>query len=49
MVLRWVASALPETEKWFRRIMGREPMWMLKSCLENRAENKGVARERTAG
>ena len=49
MVLRWVASALIETEKSFRRIMGYEQLWMLKSCLDNPAESEGVARQRKTG
>jgi transposase-like protein len=49
MVLRWVASALLETEKSFRRIMGCEQLWMLKSYLDNPAEREGVARTRKAG
>ena len=49
MVLRWVASALIETEKSFRRIMGFEQLWMLKSYLDNPAESEGVALERKAG
>ena len=49
MVLRWVASALIETEKSFRRIMGCEQLWMLKSHLDNPAESEGVATERKVG
>ncbi len=49
MVLRWVASALLETEKSFRRIMGCEQLWMLKSYLDSPADSKGAARERKAG
>jgi transposase-like protein len=49
MLLRWVASALIETEKSFRRIMGWKQLWMLKSCLDNPAESEGVAQERKAG
>ncbi len=49
MVLRWVASALLETEKSFRRIMGCEQLWMLKSYLDSPVECEGVARERKAG
>jgi putative transposase len=49
MLLRWVASALIETEKSFRRIMGCEQLWMLKSYLGNPAESEGVAQERKAG
>ena len=49
MVLRWVASALIETEKSFRRIMGWKGLWMLETVLDNPAENKEVAQERKAG
>ena len=49
MVLRWVASALIETEKSFRRIMGYEQLWMLNTHLDNPSESEGVARERKAG
>ena len=49
MVLRWVASALTETEKSFRRIMGYEQLWMLKTHLDNPSESKAVARERKTG
>ncbi len=49
MVLRWVASALLETEKSFRRIMGWKQMWMLKSYLDDPAESNGIAQERKAG
>ncbi len=49
MLLRWVASALIETENSFRRIMGWKQLWMLKSYLDNPAESEGVAREREAG
>ncbi len=48
-MLRWVASALLETEKSFRRIMGCEQLWILKSYLDNAAEGEGVARERKTG
>lgn len=49
MVLRWVASALMETEKSFRRIMGYEQLWMLKTHLDNSSESEAVAQERKAG
>ena len=49
MALRWAASALIETEKSFRRIMGCEQLWMLQSYLDNPAESQGVAQERKAG
>ena len=49
MVLRWVASALIEAEKSFRRIMGYEQLWMLKTHLDNPSESEAVARERKTG
>jgi transposase-like protein len=49
MLLRWVASALIETEKSFRRVMGWKQLWMLESYLDNPAESEGVAQERKAG
>ncbi len=49
MVLRWVASALIETEKSFRRVMGYEQLWMLKSYLDSPPESEEVAQERKAG
>ncbi len=49
MLLRWVASALIETENSFRRIMGWRQLWMLESYLDNPAESEAVARERKAG
>ena len=49
MLLRWVATALIETEKSFRRIMGYEQLWMLKSYLDDSAESGEVAQERKAG
>lgn len=49
MLLRWVASALIETEKSFRRIMGWNQLWMLESYLDNPAESSGVAQERKVG
>lgn len=49
MVLRWVASALLETEKSFRRVMGHEQLWMLQSYLDNVAETEDLAHERKAG
>ena len=49
MLLRWVATALIETEKSFRRIMGYEQLWMLKSYLDSPPESEGVAQERKAG
>ena len=49
MVLRWVASALIETEKSFRRVMGCEQLWMLKSYPDGPPESEEVAQERKAG
>ncbi len=49
MVVRWAASALIETEKSFRRIMGCEQLWMLKSYLDSPPESEAVARERKVG
>jgi transposase-like protein len=34
MVLRWAVTALVETEKHFRRIMGYKQLWILKSYLD---------------
>ena len=49
MVLRWVASALIEAEKSFRRIMGWETLWMLESYLNSPPKSDGVAQKRKAG
>jgi transposase-like protein len=50
MVLRWAASAYLATEKQFRRIMGHEQLWMLKSHLDqNQDEAATVAAERKVG
>jgi transposase-like protein len=49
MVLRWAASAYLETEKRFRRIMGHEQLWMLKSYLDRKEEAATVAAERKVG
>jgi len=46
MALRWTATALVETETHFRRIMGHEHLWMLKSYLDSGAE---VESKRKAG
>ncbi len=49
MVLRRVASALIETEKSFRRIMGYQQLWMLASHLDSPPESEEFARERKTG
>jgi len=46
MVLRWAATALVETEKRFRRIMGYKQLWILKSYLDGAPQ---VASARKAG
>ena len=49
MVLRWAASAYLGTEKRFRRIMGHEQLWMLKSYLDQNEEAATVAANRKVG
>ena len=49
MVLRWAASAYLATEKSFRRIMGFEQLWMLKSYLDQNEEAATVAAQRKVG
>jgi len=49
MVLRWAASAYMATEKSFRRIMGHEQLWMLKSYLEEHQEAATVAVRKKIG
>jgi transposase-like protein len=49
MVLRWAASAYLATEKRFRRIMGHEQLWMLKSYLDRNEEAAAVAAQRKVG
>jgi transposase-like protein len=44
MVQRWAATALVETEKHFRRIMGYKQLWILKSYLDG-AEPVASARK----
>jgi hypothetical protein len=46
MVLRWAATALAQTEKHFRRIMGYKQLWILKSYLNGEEQ---VASARKAG
>jgi putative transposase len=45
MVLRWAASAFLDVEKRYRRIMGHEDLWTLKSILDDKKvdEKKEVA------
>ena len=49
MVLRWAASAYLATEKSFRRIMGHEQLWMLKSYLDQNEEAATVAAKKKVG
>ncbi len=49
MLLRWVASALIETEKSFRRIMGWKQLWILQTYLDNPTDSEEVAQERKVG
>ena len=49
MVLRWAAAAYLATEKRFRRIMGYEQLWILKSYLDRDEEAATVAAHRKVG
>ena len=49
MVLRWAASALVETEKNFRRILGYQQLWMLKAYLDESDQGSVVVNERKVG
>jgi transposase-like protein len=49
MVLRWAANAYLATEKSFRRIMGFEQLWMLKSYLDENQQAATVAAQRKVG
>ena len=49
MVLRWAASAMLATEKRFRRIMGYQQLWILKSYLDQDETAEAVAAQRKAG
>ena len=49
MVVRWAATALVETEKRFRRIMGYQQLWILKSYLDRPQTNEDLGAERKAG
>ena len=49
MVLRWAAGAYLATEKQFRRIMGHEQLWMLKSYLDRNQETATVAAQKKVG
>lgn len=43
MVRRWVAAALLDMEKRFRRIMGYQQLWILETCLEELVKENSLA------
>ncbi len=47
--IMWAATALVETEKHYRRIMGYEHLWVLKAFLDESGEQKEIAKQRRAG
>ena len=49
MVLRWAATALLETEKNFRRIMGYQQLWMRKAFLDEPGTDQNIASNRKVG
>jgi hypothetical protein len=49
MVLRWAAAAYLATENRFRRIMGFEQLWILKSYLDRDERAATVAAEPKVG
>lgn len=49
MVVRWVGTAMLDSEKGFRRVMGHEQLWMLKSVLDSPPAKETVAAARAAG
>ncbi len=42
MALRWAATALLDTEKNFRRIMGYQDLWQLKAWLDDLEQNEAM-------
>jgi len=46
MALRWAATAMLETEKSFRRIMGYQQLWILKSYLDAEESAAAVAAQK---
>ena len=50
MALRWAATAMLEGEKRYRRILGYNHLWILKSFLDgSNTDGKSVAEGRKAG
>jgi transposase-like protein len=49
MALRWVAAAFDAVSKGFRRIMGHEYMWMLKTALDEPGRDQTLVQEALAG
>ena len=48
MAMRWAASALLETEKSFRKIMGHGQLWMLKAHLDEPVVDEPIAQKKKA-
>ena len=49
MALRWAAAGFAETEKNFRRIMGHQQLWMLKSFLDEEIKDGQLENQRKIG
>ena len=49
MAQRWAAAAFVQTEKHYRRIMGYEHLWVLEAFLDEPADQKEIAKKRSAG
>ena len=49
MVVRWSATALLETEKHFKKIMGYRDLWQLKAHLQELDVKHNLAQKRKAG
>ncbi len=49
MVVRWAATALLETEKHYKKIMGYRDLWQLQAHLNELDVQYGLASERKAG
>jgi len=49
MALRWTAAAFDAASQNFRRIMGRESLWMLKAALDDQAADPQLVEKVKAG
>jgi transposase-like protein len=49
MVLRWAASAFLASEKSFRKVMGCQQLWMLKSYLDESSDEKDLNQQQKVG